>query len=530
MTMDVATIVLGGFCAVLAIAVLALAFRTSAAVRTERRLEHERDDVRAALEAERAALRQAQAELQTAREDLREAAVHAARAPALEAKLQESEARANAAEKELEVTLTRASEREQAAQEKLQALADFRVEMEKQFKALSADALTAQSESFTKANKEKLEVLLAPLKEQINRFETDFKQDGQQRVAQRTAMETLVQSLKEQTTQVQNEAGALARALKGQAQTQGAWGEMILKTILEKAGLREGEEFVTQDSRTTEDGARHRPDVVVNFPDGKKLVVDSKVSLVAFERCVNCEEEAERAAHLKEHLTSLRRHIRSLSEKDYAQHYGGVDFVILFVPVEGALSLAIQNDPEIQSEAVSRNVMIASPNTLLMGLRTVQNMWTRERQSRNAEAIAERAGRLYEKFASFVVDLEKVGDSLSGARKQYDAAYGKLTGGPGNLVRQTELLKTMGARTNKQISDRTLALSDEREEEEMPDKAKAKPETKAEPQEQTKPAKPRGKANHPEHVPGLNGGAKNYDGLSEEEKLVADSISQDWDA
>ncbi len=489
-------IVLAAACAGLVIAVLVLAMRRPAAG----------SGAGAAEEAARL------------REDLREATVRAQFAAGLQEKLDAAEARAVAAEKELEAVRATAAADRRAHQEKVQELIAFREDMTKQFKALSQDALAAQSDNFTKANKERMEILLNPLREQITKFEKDFKDDGQQRVAQRTAMETLVQTLKEQTASVQAEAGNLARALKSSSQAQGAWGEMILKTILEKAGLREGEEFVTQDHQTTEEGGRHRPDVVVNFPDGKKLVVDSKVSLVAFERCVNCEDEAERAAHLKDHLTSLRRHIRGLSEKDYAQHYGGVDFVILFVPVEGALSLAIQNDPEIQADAVTRNVMIASPNTLLMGLRTVQNMWTRERQHQNAQAIAERAGKLYEKFVGFVDDLEKVGASIQRAHSQYDTAYGKLTSGRGNLIRQAELLKSMGAQTSKQLPEKMLAMSDDRDDDEAPEAPKTKPGKK-------------GDAQHPERIPGLNGGkADSYDDLSEDEKLVADTISSDTDA
>ncbi|RYD70233.1 MAG: DNA recombination protein RmuC, partial [Verrucomicrobiaceae bacterium] len=270
-----------------------------------------------------------------------------------------------------------------------------------------------------------------------------------------------------------DEAGNLARALKGQAQTQGAWGEMILSTVLEKAGLREGEEFVVQESHTLESGERLRPDVVVNFPDGKKLVVDSKVSLVAFERCVNCDDEAERAAHLNEHLKSVRNHIKGLSGKDYARLYGGVDFVILFVPVEGALSLAIQNDPNIQTEAVERGVMIASPNTLLMGMRTVQNVWMREYQNRNVTKIADRAGKLYDKFVGFAEDMEKIGVSLNNARNAYEDARGKLASGRGNLVRQAEELKKLGAKTSKKLPEPLLALGDDGDDENNEDESGA---------------------------------------------------------
>lgn len=361
---------------------------------------------------------------------------------------------------EAEIEVARAQEREKSSAEKIDTLTQFRADMEQKFKLLSLEVLKEQSQTFGETNKEKLEVLLGPLKREIEQFKTDFKTDGEKRAEQRGAMEQLVGILKAETGKVRDEAGNLARALKGQAHTQGAWGEMILETVLEKAGLRPGEEFVVQESHTLENGERLRPDVIVNFPDGRKLVVDSKVSLAAFERCVNADDEAERAAHLNDHLKSLRGHIKSLSEKDYAKLYGGVNFVILFVPVEGAMSLAIQNDPRIQTEAVERNVMIASPNTLLMGLRTVQNVWMREYQNRNVTQIADRAGKLYDKFVGFAEDLEKVGAGLNTARTAYDDARSKLASGRGNLVGQVEALKKLGAKTSKKLPEPLIALGE----------------------------------------------------------------------
>jgi len=369
--------------------------------------------------------------------------------------------RPRAVEAEIEV----AQEREKASAERIEELKQVRQDMEEKFRLLAGDVLKEQSQTFGDASKERLEVLLGPLKQEIEQFKTDFRSDGEKRAEQRGAMEQLVGILKVETSKVRDEAGNLARALKGQAQTQGAWGEMILSTVLEKAGLREGEEFVVQESHTLESGERLRPDVVVNFPDGRKLVVDSKVSLVAFERCVNCDDEAERAAHLNEHLKSLRGHIKSLSEKDYARLYGGVNFVILFVPVEAALSLAIQNDPNIQTEAVERSVMIASPNTLMMGMRTVQNVWMREYQNRNVTKIADRAGKLYDKFVGFVEDFEKVGASLNNARNAYDDARSKLASGRGNLVGQADALKKLGAKTSKKLPEPLLALGDDGDDE-----------------------------------------------------------------
>lgn len=418
----------------------------------------------------------AREELSRTKGDLREAAVKAGQADDIRAKLDQSEARLHQAEKDLESLRSRAEEREKAHQEKVETLIAFRQDMEKEFKTLADQALEKQSRTFAETNQEKVQMLLNPLREQIKNFETAFQKDGHTRTEQTTTLRHMFEQLEKQTGQISKEATDLTNALKGSTQQQGAWGEMILETILEKSGLREGEEFVTQNTaHTAEDGTRLRPDVVVNLPNEQKLVIDSKVSLLSFERCVNCEEEAERNAHLKSHINSVRNHIKGLSAKDYAQLYGGVDFVVLFVPIESALSLAIQHDSEIQSYAASNNVMIASPNTLLMALRTVQNLWRIENQNRHAQEIASRAGALYEKFAGFAEDLEKVGLNIDRARNAYDDARKKLSTGRGNLVRQAEMLKEMGAETSKSLPDKLTALSHHEDGEEDANEAGALP-------------------------------------------------------
>lgn len=393
-----------------------------------------------------------EAEANRLREDLREATVRAQQTGALAEKLEKAEAGWRQAERELEASRASAAERDKAHRQQVETLTEFRQAMEEKFKALAGEALEKQSETFAKNNQEKVTLMLSPLKEQITKFEAAFKEDGNTRSAQTATLRHMFEQLEKQTGQISKEATDLTNALKGSAQQQGAWGEMILETILEKSGLREGEEFVTQTgAQTTEDGNRLRPDVVVNLPNDQKLVIDSKVSLVAFERCVNCEEEAEREAHLKRHLASVRNHIKGLSGKDYSQLYGGVDFVVLFVPIESALSLAIQHDSEVQGFAASNNVMIASPNTLLMALRTVQNLWRIENQNRNAQSIAEEAGKMYDKLALFVSSLEGVGSSLAGAQKSYDKAMNQLSTGRGNVLGRAEKLKRMGASASKSL-------------------------------------------------------------------------------
>ena len=244
----------------------------------------------------------------------------------------------------------------------------------------------------------------------------------------------------------------LTEALRGRSQVQGAWGEMVLQTILERSGLRAGAEYIAQKSIAGEDGQRLRPDVVVNLPGGQQLVVDSKVSLTAFDGLVNARSDEERTDHLRGHLASVRNHVAALGSKEYHLATGTtLDYVIMFVPIEGALAAALQADPSLMAFAADRNVAITTPTTLMIALRTVANVWQVERRNQNAEDIAARAGKLYDKFANFAKDLHAVGESLSRARSSYDDAMAKLVTGKGNIVRQLEQLKTMGGRTSKTL-------------------------------------------------------------------------------
>ncbi len=252
-----------------------------------------------------------------------------------------------------------------------------------------------------------------------------------------------------------SETSSLTRALKGDSQAQGAWGEMILSTIPERSGLTEGVEYVTQDSHTMDDGGRLRPDVIVNLPGGpgkKRMIIDAKVSLTAFEARVSAGTEPERERCLTDHVRSLRTHITSLGAKVYTRiGDGSLDYVIMFVPIEGALAAALQQDPEITSFAIKQNVTIATPTTLMIVLRTIQNLWRVENRNANAEDIANRAGALYDKFVGFVTDMEGIGKGLNAARTSYDNAFGKLSTGGGNLVGQSEKLKKLGARSGKTL-------------------------------------------------------------------------------
>lgn len=338
-------------------------------------------------------------------------------------------------------------------EEKLAELDKARERLTEQFKLTANEILKTSGAELNKQSTENLQTLLNPLRDQLKDFREKVEKDATERSGHAGEIKQLMETVRKDASQMSADAKNLANALRSSSKVQGDWGEMVLATILERAGLREGHEFFTQQSETTEDGARRRPDIVVELPGKQRLVIDSKVSLTAFERCVNAEEEEERGAALKQHLTSVRGHIKALGEKDYAQFYEGVSFTLMFVPLEGAASLALQNDPDISVYAWERDVMIATPTTLMMAMRTVQNLWTIDRQNQNAREIASRAGALYDKFEGFVGDLEKVGQRIDAAKGAWHDAKNKLVDGRGNVIRQTEMLKKLGAATKKSLPD-----------------------------------------------------------------------------
>ena len=297
------------------------------------------------------------------------------------------------------------------------------------------------------------------MQERIKDFEEKVQKAYDEEGRQRFALKSEIARLVEQNQRLSQEADNLTRALKGDAQAQGAWGEMILEKVLESSGLVAGQEYSMQSSTTLDDGSRLRPDAVVMLPEGKHLVVDSKVSLVHYERFAATNEPAERDALLKQHVESLRSHARSLSGKDYTKLYdvSSVDFVLMFVPIEPAFLLALRERPEIFQEAYDRQVVMVTHSTLMATLRTVHGIWKNERIARNHLEIADRAGKLYDKFIGFTEDLIKVGNQLKLAKGSYDDAMNKLSDGSGNLVRQVELIKTLGAKTNKSQNAALLA-------------------------------------------------------------------------
>ena len=350
-----------------------------------------------------------------------------------------------------EITANRAAE-QRASQEKIEMLSQVRDEMTAKFKELAEEALTAQGESFSKANIEKLEATLNPLKEHVGHFEKELRQVNEETVKDRERLKAEIAQLSKRSESISQEAVSLTRALKGDTQMQGAWGEMILENILEGSGLREGEEYETQAHRTGSEGERLRPDVVVKLPGGKTLVIDSKVSLVAYSDAVNSDTDDDIFAARKRHLVSIKAHINSLSAKGYqTAEASTVDYVILFVPIEGALSEALREDPTLTSYALEKNITIATPTTLMMALKTIASVWAVEKRNKNAELIADRAGKLYDKVTSFVQSMEKVGERLGLAQDSYEQAFNQLSKGRGNVISQVQSLKALGAKTTKKI-------------------------------------------------------------------------------
>ena len=364
----------------------------------------------------------------------------------------ENEEKTNLSNKVSELIAQSHAERK-SSEEKIQILTQFRKDMETKFKELASEALQIQGENFSKSNIEKLEATLLPLKEHVGHFEKELRQVHEETVKDRERLKAEINQLSKKSDQISQNASELSKALKGDSQMQGAWGEMILESILEKSGFRVGEEYEVQAHRKNQDGERLRPDVVVNLPGGKTLVIDSKVSLAAYTDAVNSENEIDTIEAQKRHIVSIRSHINGLSAKGYQfAENSSVDYVILFIPIEGALSEALRMDGRITEYAMEKNITIATPTTLMMALKTISNVWDVERRNKNAELIADRAGKLYDKVSGFILNMEKVGERLTQAQDSYEVAFNQFSKGRGNVLAQVESLKTLGAKTTKSIN------------------------------------------------------------------------------
>ena len=347
--------------------------------------------------------------------------------------------------------------------EKLQTLNDSKQALTEQFKNLANDILEEKSQRFASQNQQNLDNILRPLQEKIGEFKkrVDDVYEGEAR--ERFALKEEILRLANLNTQMSNDTQALTKALRGESKTQGDWGEMVLETILEHSGLRKGHEYDVQDSHTDSEGSRLQPDVVIHLPENRHLVVDSKVSITAYTRYVQADDEATKEKELALHVQSLKQHISGLSAKNYQQLYGlgSIDFVLMFVPLEPAFLAAMSHNSNLFQEALHKNIVLVCPSTLLATVRTVAHLWRQEQQNRNALEIAKQCGQLYDKFVGFVDDLDKVGQRLEQAQTSYSDAYGKLKTGRGNLIRSAEKVKELGVKPTKKIADKFLLDSED---------------------------------------------------------------------
>lgn len=364
------------------------------------------------------------------------------------------------AETELEAERRQSADKlatlQQTAQEAKSVLSD-------QFKNLANEILEEKSRRFAEQNQQNLDTLLKPLQEKLTDFRKQVDETYQSEARERFALKQEVEKLAGLNLRMTDETRALTNALKGESKTQGDWGELVLETILENSGLRKGEEYVVQDTHTISDGSRLQPDVVIRLPESKHLVIDSKVSITAYTRYMQADDEATKTAELNSHVQSIRQHIQGLSSKNYQDLYGvgSIDFVLMFIPVEPAFLSAMRHAPDIYQEALKKNIVIVCPSTLLATVRTVAHLWRQEYQNKNAQEIARQCAMLYDKFVGFVEDLDKVGQRLEQAQVSYNDAVGKLKTGRGNLIRTAENVKKLGVKPNKTLPSKLTDVADD---------------------------------------------------------------------
>jgi DNA recombination protein RmuC len=347
-------------------------------------------------------------------------------------------------------------------QTKITELKENEQQLLEKFENLANKIFKEKTDEFSKQSKTNLQEILNPLKERITEFQSKVEETNKESIRGHASLREQLQMLKEMNQKITLEATNLTNALKGQSKTQGNWGEFILESILEKSGLVKGREYVVQESITAESGRRFQPDVIIKLPENKSIVIDSKVSLVGYEKFVSSEDENQKQLGLREHINSIRSHIKNLSGKNYQNLYQleSLDFVLMFMPIEPAFAYAVQSDPSLFSDAFEQNIVIVSPSTLLATLRTISSIWRQESQNKNAVEIARQSGEMLDKFASFVDDLISVGKGLVGAKDNYDKAMNKLTEGRGNLISRSEKIKKLGAKASKSLPPNVLNRAD----------------------------------------------------------------------
>jgi DNA recombination protein RmuC len=343
-----------------------------------------------------------------------------------------------------------------AEQEK--SIQEVQQKFQLEFQNVANKLLDEKSQKFIETNRTNLDILLNPLKENIKAFEEKVDKVYNMEAAERNTLKGVITQLMELNKLISNEAQNLTKALKGDNKKQGNWGEVILERVLERSGLVKDREYRLQASLNAVDGGRLQPDVIIDLPDDKHLIIDSKVSLIAYERLVNCETEEERKLYSKAHVESIRGHVANLSSKNYhdLHQVNSPDFVLLFIPIESSFSFAVQIDAELFSDAWDKRVVIVSPSTLLATLRTIASIWKQERQNRNVLEIARLSGAMYDKFVGFVGDMESIGKNIKLSQTSYDNAFNKLVEGNGNLTKTAEKIKGLGAKANKQLDQKYI--------------------------------------------------------------------------
>lgn len=366
------------------------------------------------------------------------------------------------ARSDLEVKTASFTQERKAFEEKLYMLEQAEKKLGEQFENLANRIFESKAKAFTENNEKGITQLVAPLKHQLDDFKRQINEQHIREGKDRASLKSEILSLQALNKQITQEAAALTNALKGDNKQQGNWGELVLERILDESGLRKGHEYETQKSLSNETGKRYQPDVVVHLPNQKDIVIDSKVSLNAYERYVNSDDEQVQKSALKEHIASLKGHIKGLSKKDYQALEGiqTLDYVLMFVPIEAAFICAVENDSSLINLALDNQIMLVSPTNLLVALRTINNIWQYEYQNQNANKIAEQARKLYEKLAGFVTDMDKMGKSLESANTYYDGAMSKLSKGRGNLLSQAEKFKSLGVQPTKNIDGKFLESED----------------------------------------------------------------------
>ena len=345
---------------------------------------------------------------------------------------------------------------------RIESLNEAKEALTSQFKNLANEILEDKSKRFTEQNAASLDALLKPLQTKLTEFKEQVSSSYGNEARERFALKSEIERLANLNLRMSDETRSLTQALKGDSKVQGNWGELVLESILESSGLRKGEEYLVQDSHTQTDGSRLQPDVVVKLPEGRSLVVDSKVSITAYARHAETTDPIVAEQELAAHIQSLRQHIQGLSGKNYSSLYGigSVDFVLMFVPIEPAFLLALKTAPNLYQEALAKNIVLVCPSTLMATLRTVAHLWRQDHQNRNALEIAKQCGTLYDKFVGFVEDLEKLGQRLDQAQTSYHDAFNKLKSGKGNLIRTAEKVRELGVKPSKNISTPLLDSSD----------------------------------------------------------------------